>query len=87
VCGICDYADSHKNKGWQNYAAATAAACAKGLLLKIPAIDIGGSEQLATLDPTQSTAHLSTVTFGNNNEGFQAGTIFGGVSGLTFGKR
>jgi hypothetical protein len=26
VQGICDYADLHKNKGWQNYAAATAAA-------------------------------------------------------------
>ncbi|KAF1955654.1 hypothetical protein CC80DRAFT_549348 [Byssothecium circinans] len=26
VWGICDYADSYKNKGWQNYAAATAAA-------------------------------------------------------------
>jgi nucleoside phosphorylase len=26
---ICDYADSHKNKRWQAYAAATAAACAK----------------------------------------------------------
>jgi nucleoside phosphorylase len=87
IRGICDYADSHKNKGWQNYAAATAAACAKGLLSKIPAIGIGGSEQFAPLDSTQRTAHFSTVTFGNNNEGFQAGTIFGGVSGLTFGKR
>ncbi|USP74567.1 hypothetical protein yc1106_01841 [Curvularia clavata] len=29
IRGICDYADSHKNKGWQNYAAATAAAYAK----------------------------------------------------------
>jgi hypothetical protein len=37
VRGICDYADSHKNKGWQNYAAATAAAYAKGLLDMIPA--------------------------------------------------
>ncbi|KAF2624912.1 purine and uridine phosphorylase, partial [Macroventuria anomochaeta] len=36
VRGICDYADSHKNKGWQNYAAATAAAYAKGLLSRIP---------------------------------------------------
>jgi hypothetical protein len=36
VRGICDYADSHKNKGWQNYAAATAAACAKQLLLCLP---------------------------------------------------
>lgn len=32
IRGICDYADSHKNKQWQKYAAATAAACAKELL-------------------------------------------------------
>jgi nucleoside phosphorylase len=32
VRGICDYADSHKNKHWQPYAAATAAAYAKELL-------------------------------------------------------
>ncbi|KAL4910847.1 nucleoside phosphorylase domain-containing protein [Aspergillus multicolor] len=27
--GVCDYADSHKNKDWQDYAAASAACCAK----------------------------------------------------------
>lgn len=32
IRGICDYADSHKNDRWQNYAAATAAAYAKELL-------------------------------------------------------
>lgn len=32
IRGICDYADSHKNDRWQNYAAATAAAFAKELL-------------------------------------------------------
>lgn len=32
IRGICDYADSHKNKSWQPYAAATAAAYAKELL-------------------------------------------------------
>ncbi|KAG2420124.1 hypothetical protein HFD88_004924 [Aspergillus terreus] len=32
VRGICDYADSHKSKRWQAYAAATAAAYAKDLL-------------------------------------------------------
>ncbi|KAF5686342.1 kinesin light chain [Fusarium circinatum] len=32
IKGGCDYADSHKNKVWQRYAAATAAACAKGFL-------------------------------------------------------
>ncbi|KAK6358748.1 hypothetical protein TWF730_008070 [Orbilia blumenaviensis] len=37
VRGICDYSDSHKNKSWQEYAAATAAAYAKELLLTIPA--------------------------------------------------
>ncbi|KAH7118969.1 hypothetical protein B0J11DRAFT_492734 [Dendryphion nanum] len=36
VRGICDYADSHKNKEWQGYAAMVAAAYAKDLLCKIP---------------------------------------------------
>ncbi|GAB1312302.1 Ankyrin repeat-containing domain protein [Madurella fahalii] len=37
IRGICDYADSHKNKRWQEYAAATAAAYAKEVLLLVPA--------------------------------------------------
>ncbi|EEU39806.1 uncharacterized protein NECHADRAFT_39585, partial [Fusarium vanettenii 77-13-4] len=32
VKGACDYADSHKNKKWQRFAAATAASAAKALL-------------------------------------------------------
>lgn len=36
IRGICDYSDSHKNKRWQPYAAATAAAYAKELLGVIP---------------------------------------------------
>jgi nucleoside phosphorylase len=40
IRGICDYADSHKNKKWQPYAAATAAACAKEMLLVIPPADV-----------------------------------------------
>jgi nucleoside phosphorylase len=32
IRGICDYADSHKNKRWQPYASATAAVFAKELL-------------------------------------------------------
>ncbi|KAL2839313.1 hypothetical protein BJX68DRAFT_258903 [Aspergillus pseudodeflectus] len=36
IRGICDYADSHKNKEWQPYASATAAAYAKELLTVIP---------------------------------------------------
>ncbi|KAL4816107.1 hypothetical protein BDW67DRAFT_191259 [Aspergillus spinulosporus] len=40
IRGICDYADSHKNKRWQRYAAATAAAYAKELLHKVPASEL-----------------------------------------------
>lgn len=36
IRGICDYCDSHKNKQWQEVAAASAAAYAKELLLIIP---------------------------------------------------
>ena len=32
IKGVCDYADSHKSKKWQNYAAAAAAACMKAFL-------------------------------------------------------
>jgi nucleoside phosphorylase len=43
IRGICDYADSHKNKRWQGYAAATAAACAKELLSVIPAAEVAAT--------------------------------------------
>lgn len=42
IRGICDYADSHKNKRWQKFAAVTAALYAKKLLSIMP-----GSEQPA----------------------------------------
>ncbi|KAL7786332.1 WD40-repeat-containing domain protein [Trichoderma ceciliae] len=40
VRGICDYADAHKNKKWQPYAAATAAAFAKEIVSVIPSIAV-----------------------------------------------
>jgi nucleoside phosphorylase len=36
IRGICDYSDSHKNKEWQEYSAATAAAYARELLEELP---------------------------------------------------
>jgi nucleoside phosphorylase len=36
IRGICDYADSHKNKAWQEHAAAVAAAFAKEFLSVVP---------------------------------------------------
>jgi nucleoside phosphorylase len=51
IRGICDYADSHKNKQWQPYAAAVAAAYFKELLLILPSDEIaregGESEEKA----------------------------------------
>ncbi|KAL4778460.1 hypothetical protein BJX76DRAFT_352607 [Aspergillus varians] len=36
IKGVCDYADSHKNKSFQNYAATTAAACVSAFLEEWP---------------------------------------------------
>ncbi|KAK6536048.1 hypothetical protein TWF281_000294 [Arthrobotrys megalospora] len=44
IKGICDYADSHKNKEWQPFAAATAAAAAKAVLERYPLSDIPAAE-------------------------------------------
>ncbi|EPS37490.1 hypothetical protein H072_8812 [Dactylellina haptotyla CBS 200.50] len=40
VKGVCDYADCHKNKKWQNLAAATAASVMKALLEQYTGTDI-----------------------------------------------
>ncbi|KAG9498554.1 hypothetical protein J7337_009362 [Fusarium musae] len=47
IRGICDYADSHKNKEWQGFAAMTAAAYAKELLQKILPTNIQHQKPLA----------------------------------------
>ncbi|KAK6528996.1 hypothetical protein TWF694_004220 [Orbilia ellipsospora] len=51
IRSICDYADSHKNKTWQEYACATAAAYAKLLLTVMRS---SGSPDQST--PTRTTA-------------------------------
>ncbi|KAF7509335.1 hypothetical protein GJ744_008058 [Endocarpon pusillum] len=43
IRGICDYADSHKNKRWQAYAAGAAAAYAKEVLSVIPTAEVARS--------------------------------------------
>ncbi|KAN0102737.1 hypothetical protein V8E51_011050 [Hyaloscypha variabilis] len=57
IRGICDYADAHKHKKWQQYAAAVAAAYAKKLLCII-------SPQALK---TQRIVHFS-VPFGQNSK-------------------
>jgi nucleoside phosphorylase len=50
IRGICDYADSHENKSWQKYAAATAAAYTKELLYVI-----SGNQVAATRTAGEAT--------------------------------
>lgn len=54
IRGICDYADTHKNKRWQPYAAATAAAYAKGLL-KVIDINNDNERTRNSISPSRST--------------------------------
>ncbi|EHK19566.1 uncharacterized protein TRIVIDRAFT_46556 [Trichoderma virens Gv29-8] len=46
IRGICDYADEHKNKVWQEYAAAVAAAYAKSLLSVLPVSEMDGLKSI-----------------------------------------
>jgi nucleoside phosphorylase len=46
IRGICDYADSHKNKRWQGYAAGMAAAYAKEVLSVIPASKVEAEKKI-----------------------------------------
>ena len=50
IRGICDYADSHKHKDWQPYAAATAAACAKEVLSLIPQAEVAEAAAIERRD-------------------------------------
>ncbi|GKT52029.1 kinesin light chain [Colletotrichum spaethianum] len=62
IRGICDYADAHKNKRWQPYAAATAAAYAKELLCIIPPLV---SSNLDSSENSCPKPHF-VVPFGRN---------------------
>ncbi|KAF4154399.1 hypothetical protein CNMCM6069_009417 [Aspergillus lentulus] len=67
IRGICDYADSQKNKDWQEYAAAVAAAYAKELLEYVQMSDVDGQRPVKdilgkVLDTLQRTeANIETL--------------------------
>ncbi|UKZ65706.1 uncharacterized protein TrAtP1_006900 [Trichoderma atroviride] len=56
IRGICDYSDSHKNKQWQNYAAATAAGYAKELLSTVH------EHQITDTPPAELDCEHATVS-------------------------
>ncbi|KAJ6016755.1 hypothetical protein N7451_000134 [Penicillium sp. IBT 35674x] len=71
VKGICDYADSHKNKRWQPFAAATAAAVLKSILIKYTSGD--GAEPVVHNDQgdlsnpkASDTALMQSLTISNS---------------------
>jgi hypothetical protein len=62
IRGICDDSDSHKNKEWQDYAAATAAAYARERLEGLPP-----SSRTFDRTPTYITDASQPDTAGNTN--------------------
>jgi nucleoside phosphorylase len=81
VRGICDYADAHKNKKWQPYAAAVAASYAKELLLYVPSIAASSTNA----PEQQSSADSSRPTFGSiNGKNVFAGNNMSGTHTFNF---
>lgn len=56
IRGICDYSDSHTNKIWQGYAAMAAAAYAKDLINRLPALESAAPQ--STNNSSSSQFHL-----------------------------
>ncbi|KAK3949274.1 nucleoside phosphorylase domain-containing protein [Pseudoneurospora amorphoporcata] len=88
IKGVCDYADSHKNKGWQNYAAATAASVAKAIMGRyIATVRVSESSQVS--DPSRvsspSWGSDSSPSLGADGVGRQVIQWDGGKAGSGVG--
>jgi nucleoside phosphorylase len=64
VKGICDYADSHKNKRWQDFAAATAASVARAMLERYNIGDGTGGGVSSGATAAMSSPPTTSTTFG-----------------------
>ncbi|KAI6778040.1 uncharacterized protein J7T54_005827 [Emericellopsis cladophorae] len=78
IKGVCDYADSHKHKGWQDYAAATAASVAKAVLERYLQTDKAvqlssyqGGLHIAHHGSSPQNIHASSGTQNNNTNAGQ----------------
>lgn len=66
IKGVCDYADSHKNKEWQRYAAATAAACTMAFIEELTVMDKAPlPSSLGCMSPSHPTPPISVVSMIN----------------------
>lgn len=79
IRGICDYCDSHKNKEWQEYAAAVAAAYARELLKLVPGLqrDSRGDDAHSS---GQTSFDQSKASGGQFNNISGAINVYGGKS-------
>jgi hypothetical protein len=89
--GICDYADSHKNKAWQDFAAATAASVAKAILGRY-AVHDGDRDATQTNGTAQSffpffPLFFPPVIFRANMLAGQSHSTGRSVAGNSFGER
>ncbi|ORY18335.1 nucleoside phosphorylase domain-containing protein [Clohesyomyces aquaticus] len=77
IRGICDYADSHKNKRWQPYAAGIAAVYAREVLSVIPPADVAKTRtaeeaiQSASKNAIYSIPFLPNRSFGGRRAELQ----------------
>lgn len=73
IKGVCDYADSHKNKDWQDFAAASAAAVAKAMLQGYTRTDRPPAERVAvpqTQGQGQSQSQSQSQSLNNMTNNF-----------------
>lgn len=81
IRGICDYSDSHKNKRWQGYASATAAAYAKELLSVVPwDISCKSKDNAPPVDHVKATRGGSAHGGDAIGHGAQGGNARGGTA-------
>ncbi|KAI0096405.1 hypothetical protein GGR51DRAFT_568369 [Nemania sp. FL0031] len=73
ICSICDYADSHKNKQWQPYAAAVAAAYVKELLSEIASQIVSDPDIIAKDEILQLKEALMNSLFFQSNRSRMVG--------------
>jgi nucleoside phosphorylase len=87
IRGIYDYSDSHKNKDWQGFAAATAASYARQLLLTMAERVVQGLERPAALQRSQHGSTRSPLSASQIPDDQCHGVIFSGanISGLQAG--
>jgi nucleoside phosphorylase len=79
IKGVCDYADSHKGKRWQQYAAVSAAACAKAFLAEWQSGHLGEGDG--------TTPQGSRAPRDDRHVGFwQGGSVFGRTTTVSGGK-